>query len=76
MIDLVEEAKTYRTYALKRVFCDNRSDLEKSSLENKYYKQLNNHPNIGLHIYYSSLTNFREYFKHILFISLKSKASL
>ena len=46
-IDLVEESKTHHTFALKRVYCDNRNDLEKCSLENKYYKQLTNHINIG-----------------------------
>jgi serine/threonine protein kinase len=47
-IDLVED-KFGRSLALKRVKCESKNDLELVSRENKYYKQLSDHPNSGFY---------------------------
>ena len=44
---LVEGTKNYKQFALKRIKCENKTELESISKENKYYKQLNSHPNLG-----------------------------
>ena len=46
LVYLVEDTK-YKEFALKKVKCDNKNELENLSKENKYYRQLNNHPNLG-----------------------------
>jgi serine/threonine protein kinase len=46
-VDLVREAKADRKFALKRVRCNDRHELERISHENRYYKQLNGHSNIS-----------------------------
>ncbi|CAF0865524.1 unnamed protein product [Brachionus calyciflorus] len=45
-IDLIEDSSNGNTYALKKIKCENKNEIEKASMENKYYKQLNNHQNI------------------------------
>lgn len=43
---LVEDTK-YKEFALKKVKCESKNELENISKENKYYRQLNSHPNLG-----------------------------
>ena len=47
VVDLVEDSKTHKYFALKRVCCHDKKELETFSQENKYYKLLNNNSNIG-----------------------------
>lgn len=46
IINLVEDTSTYKQYALKRIKCENKSEMEQMSKENKYYKLLGEHTNI------------------------------
>jgi serine/threonine protein kinase len=48
-IDLIEESRTGRSLALKRVKCESKNDLELVSRENKYYKQLCDNSNLGFY---------------------------
>lgn len=45
-IDLVEETSNGNYYAMKKIKCESRNEIEKFSQENKFYKLLNNHSNI------------------------------
>lgn len=46
VISLVEDSRTYQQYALKRVKCESKEELESMGLENKYYKLLGTHTNL------------------------------
>lgn len=46
VISLVENTRTYEQFALKRVKCEDRKEIEAMTLENKYYKLLNSHSNL------------------------------
>jgi hypothetical protein len=46
-IELVEETRSGHYYAMKKVKCDGKNELEACSKENNFYKLLNNHSNIG-----------------------------
>ncbi len=47
-VELIEEGRSNQLFALKKVKCDNKNELEKASIENRYYKLLNNNINISV----------------------------